>query len=152
MDKFIKFCELEEKIKQLETKCENVFNQLTDLRTVIQSLYGETSRSERFLSHEILKMSQRVEQIAKQVRPENTTINISPQISQNPNSESSSSKVIDPPITTTASDKPQKSMFDFDLQNMMTVGISAIIGLIILVGLVATFLIKLFSIFNDMFN
>ena len=56
---------LNEKVSQLEKNCENIYDQITELRTTIQEIYSEISQSDRFHAQELLSLSSRLEDMAK---------------------------------------------------------------------------------------
>jgi len=152
MDYEDKIASLEVKNKRLEGKCDNIFDQITELRTTIQEIYGDTSKSERFLCHEMLELSKRLEEIAKQVSPSATNVTVSPQInpSINQNPTITSPTAVASPLK--QPEEKKKGLFGFSLDNMITLGVASVVGLIILTGLLSMFLFKLFAIFGGLFN
>jgi len=143
---------LENKNQRLENKCENIFDQLTELRTVIQEIYSDSSKSERFLCQEMLKISKRLEDMAKSINSSNTTHlnfspHVNPKITQSPTIISDNSEKIP-----SVEDSNKKDFFKFDLKKIVTIGVSAIVGFIVIVGLVSMFVFKLIDIFGSLLN
>ena len=134
---------LHEKVKQLEKNCENIYDQITDLRTTVQEIYGEISQSDRFYAEKLLNFSERLEEMAKYVStssknlnpsslPPNITLTVSPNI--NPtlhNSQDNSS------INKENSEKEKKeSILDFLNLDIKSFFFFLIVGILVVIGLI----------------
>jgi hypothetical protein len=142
-----KITKLQEQNKRLEDRCNNAFDQITELRTIIQEIYGANAKSERFICHEILRISGRLDELAKQVRPGDTTITVSPSITQNPSSNSTSSA--NAPLK---EEEKKRTILGFEIENMMTAVIALIVGGTMLLGLAAMIILKLYSFYSGILN
>jgi predicted nuclease with TOPRIM domain len=58
---------LDEKIKSISDDCDDLYKQITELRNTVQEIYGEIAESNRFQSGQLLKMSERLENLAKEI-------------------------------------------------------------------------------------
>lgn len=146
---------LTEQNKHLENKCNNIFDQLTEIRTTIQEIYGENHRNERFLCREMLKISQRLEEMAKNINSAANIVTVSPQISPqinpciNQNPAITSTEQIDNP----PKEKEHKNILSLnDDEGIFKIGISAIVGFLALLGIISIFLFKLIYFITEMFN
>lgn len=142
---------LNEKNLSLEKQCDNIFDQLTEIRTTIQEIYGESHKSERFLCKEMLKISKRLEEMSKDINYKENIVNVSPQINpiinQNPTITSTKN------ICNPSEEKNKKKLLLFnDDDSTFKIIISAIIGFLVLLGIISVFIFKLIYFITEMFN
>lgn len=58
---------VDEKITSLKSECDRLYDQITELRTTVQEIYGEMAESDRFFATELLRISERLEFMAKDI-------------------------------------------------------------------------------------
>jgi len=58
---------VDEKISSLKTECDHLYDQITELRTTVQEIYGEMAESDRFFTKELFRISERLEAMAKEI-------------------------------------------------------------------------------------
>jgi len=97
---------LDERIKNLDEKCNHLCDQISEIRTIIQEIYGEMSTSERALYQRILELSSRLE---------NSVLNIHK-------------------IQETPSKKDKINIFGMDFENLSNMWLYIIIGIIGIFG------------------
>lgn len=128
-----KISELESRNKELEHKCDNIYDQLTELRTKIQDIYGDMSKNERFLCHEMLKISERIEKLAKEIDPHNTNINVSPSINQ---TSSINNSIYDTPTPSKEKENILQKSFNFNSKSILMIIFFSLVGFFAIVGFI----------------
>lgn len=124
MDLETKLILLEERNKHFEERCNNIYEQITELRTSVQQLYCESSKNNRAVFEEILELSKKIEKLAKE-----------------------------DDLNKASSNPPKaRSWLGLDFDNMMTVGIAGIIGFLVIIGIIAMFFFKLSSVLDMIFK
>jgi DNA repair ATPase RecN len=82
---------LNEKLKEVADDCDDLYNQITEIRNTIQEMYGEILESGRFQANQLLRMSERLENMAKDIYKNSKhevpsiEVNVNPEINSNMN-------------------------------------------------------------------
>jgi regulator of replication initiation timing len=139
---------MDEKFKNLESNCDHLYNQITELRTTVQEIYGEIAESDRFVCKELFRLSERLETMAKEIskiprngEPAKTivkfnpTTNISPTMTNEQNIEAEKQE-------------EKKSLFSYLNSKTISISIAIFVGFLAIVGTVCIFVYKAMDFFN----
>ncbi|MFW5890964.1 MAG: hypothetical protein ACOCUI_01995 [bacterium] len=144
MDLQSKLLIIEQKIKILEEKDACIFNQLTELRTIIQSIYNDNSQNNRYCAESINKVNNRIDNLYNKISEKENTTNfnlssqINPNMSHDSSNHSSKSEPKDP-------SKDKKNLFGMNFEVIVGIFFAGALGLIILIGIISIIIYKIFS-------
>jgi len=147
---------LEEKLKEVADDCDDLYKQITEIRNTIQEMYGEILESGRFQANQLLRMSERLESMAKDIY-KNSGQGNGPSIEVHVNPEinpviDNSNRVSSEGDNNSVSEKPKtekkKKFFDIkkmSMKEMIFYISSVILGIAVVIGGVGFSFYKLFD-------
>ena len=148
---------LEEKLKEVAQDCDDLYNQITEIRNTIQEMYGEILESGRFQSTQLLKMSERLESMAKDIYKNSNheghsiSVSVSPEISS---SNNVGSTVGVPPEKEEEKKDDGNKLLDIkkmSLKEMVFYISSGLMGVIAVLGGVLFMMYKILPLFINLF-
>lgn len=139
---------VDEKITHLKSDCDNLYNQITELRTTVQEIYGEIAESDRFFTIELLRLSERLEHMSKDISgitkssgnaPESIVVKVNPTTNINPTMNNTQA---------TTEDQCQKDTEPVSIidKKAVSISIAIFLGFFIAIGTLFLFAYKIMSI------
>lgn len=138
---------MNEKISNLKGECNRLYDQITELRTTIQEVYGEIAESDRFFTAELLRVSERLENMAKDLSGITHKTNNSPDhlvVKVNPITNVNSTVSDSQNITDEA--KKEESSINYLDKKSISIAIAVLIGFFVSVGALCLFVYKIINV------
>ena len=147
---------LEEKLREVSDDCNDLYKQITEIRNTIQEMYGEILESGRFQADQLLRMSERLENMAKDIYKNSSKEGASIKVNVNPSinpTMDNSSKNNSNENSRKKEKTEEKKLFDIkkmSLKEMVFFFSSLIVGVVVVIGGLSFTLYKLYSIIMNL--